>query len=183
MIVGLPGIGEVRGAVGPLWFLVAVASLVTGWLLVLRSLRRAGGPMAALAARLLTGLGLSLALAGIAALTLFGTADDGVGARLFLDPRAGARGWAGIAWRPVIDNVTLFVPLGAALAAAWTRRRPHAVLLAAVLVSVAVEAFQWAVPSGRIANSADVLANTVGAALGIGLALATGVRRAAAPRR
>jgi glycopeptide antibiotics resistance protein len=116
-------------------------------------------------------LAVWVSLAGIAELTLFGTQVLGASQRFALDPIVGARGWSGIAWRPVIDNVTLFVPLGAAIAALWCRRswlsgprspqRP---------CRVGVEAFQWAFPTGRIANSADVIANTVGAGLGIALA-------------
>ena len=86
------------------------------------------------------------------------------------NPIVGARGWSGIAWRPVIDNVTLFVPFGAALAALWCRRSWPVVLLAAAILSIGVEAFQWAFPTGRIANSADVIANTIGTGLGIALA-------------
>jgi hypothetical protein len=114
-------------------------------------------------------------LAGIAQLTLFGTQGLGAAQRVELDPIAGAWGWSGIAWRPVIDNVTLFVPLGAALAALWSRRPWIWPMGAAVLVSLGVEVFQWAYPSGRIANSADVIANSCGALVGIVLARLAGV--------
>ena len=72
--------------------------------------------------------------------------------------------------------MTLFVPFGGALAALWSRRSWLVVLLAAAIVSIGVEAFQWAFPTGRIANSADVIANTVGAALGIILARTIGAQ-------
>jgi len=156
-------------------FLVLVVLAVIAWLLVIRGLRARDGWFPQALASGLAVLAIWIALAGIAELTLFGTQGLGADPRLELDPVAGARGWAGIAWRPVIDNVTLFVPLGAALAVFWHRRRPIVPLAVAVAVSIVVETFQWAVPSGRIANSADVLANSVGALLGVLLAVLVGV--------
>jgi hypothetical protein len=161
------------------WFLAVVVAGVLAVMLVIAALRRSGGrPGPAVA----TGLAVVLtwvSLAGIAELTLFGPLGLGADPRVELDPLVGARGWAGIAWRPIIDNVTLFVPLGAALAALWCRRGFLGVLVVAVLISVAVETFQWAYPSGRIANTADVIANAVGAALGIAIARLVGT----CPRR
>jgi hypothetical protein len=153
-------------------FLLAVVAAVIVWLLMLRALRRRGGTRAPRLANVLAMLGLWVALAGVAELTLFGTQGLGADPRLELDPVAGAWGWSGIAWRPVIDNITLFVPVGAGLAAVLPDRRVAVPLLIALALSIAVEAFQWAVPSGRIANSADVVANFGGATLGVGLALA-----------
>jgi hypothetical protein len=151
-------------------FLAVVVLGVLVVMLVIAALRRSGG-------RLRPAIGTAIAvilvwssLAGIAELTLFGPLGLGADPRVELDPIVGARGWAGIAWRPVIDNVTLFVPLGAGLTALWCRRRFLTVLVVAVLVSVAVETFQWAYPSGRIANTADVIANSVGAVVGIAVA-------------
>ena len=151
-------------------FLVIVALIVLAVMLTVGALRRSDGRVRAVIA---TGIAVALlcvSLAGIAELTLFGPLGLGADPRVALDPIVGAWGWAGIAWRPVIDNVTLFVPLGAALAAVWCRRSVLTVLLVAALVSIGVETFQWAYPSGRIANSADVIANTVGAAVGIATA-------------
>lgn len=160
-------------------FLVAVVVVVAVVVLLIAALRRRGGRPTRAVATGLAVVGLCVALAGIAELTLFGTQGFGAGPRLELDPVLGARGWSGIAWRPVVDNVALFVPLGAMLAALWCRRPWLVVLAGAVLVSVGVEAFQWAFPTGRIANSADVLANATGALVGIVLARALG----ACPRR
>jgi hypothetical protein len=166
-----------RAALGSVGFFVLVVVLVLLWLLILRILRGRPGRLPTLVARVVTVAGVWVALAGIAELTLFGAQGLGADPRLELDPIAGAWGWSGIAWRPVLDNVTLFVPLGAGLSAWAVKRHPALLLALALLVSVGVETFQWAVPSGRIANSADVLANTVGAALGLVLAHLSGVRR------
>ena len=151
-------------------FLLIVVLVAAAVLLVVRMLRMRGGRTGAVVAASVAVLAVAVSLAGIAELTLFGREGLGAEQRLELHPILGAWGWAGIAWRPVIDNVTLFVPLGAALAALWCRRRWYVLLMLAFSVSVGVEVFQWAFPTGRIANSADVLANTAGAALGIALA-------------
>ncbi len=163
-----------RAAVGAGGFLLGVLVVVVVWLLVVRVLRGRGSGLGERSATLVAILGLWVALAGVAELTLFGTQGIGADPRLELDPLAGAWGWNGIAWRPVIDNVTLFVPVGAGLAAVLNRRHVAVPLLIAVSLSIAVETFQWLVPSGRIANTADVVANLLGATIGVGLALATG---------
>ena len=157
-------------------FLLAVCVLVTLVLLVVRLLRE-GGRVSAALGTLLALAALSVSLAGIAELTLFGSEGLGATQRLELDPVDGARGWSGFAWRPVVDNVTLFVPLGAMLAALWCRRSWLIVLAGATIVSLGVEGFQWAFPTGRIANSADVLANAAGSLLGILLARVLGACR------
>jgi hypothetical protein len=151
-------------------FLVTVVLAVGAVLLVVRVLRSRGGRAGSSLALLIVILALAVSFAGIAELTLFGQEGLGAAPRLALDPVVGAWGWSGVAWRPVIDNVTLFVPLGASLAALWCRQRWLVLLAVAALTSVGVELFQWMFPTGRIANSADVIANTLGAALGIGLA-------------
>ena len=156
-------------------FLAVVVLGVLGVLLAVRWLRQRAGRVGELLAGAIALGAVAVSLSGIAALTLFGGEGLGAAPRLELDPLLGARGWSGIAWRPVIDNVSLFVPLGAALSALLCRRRAVVLLVAAVLVSVGVEAFQWAFPTGRIANTADVIANTAGAALGVVLARAVRV--------
>ena len=159
-----------RATLDAMGFLVVVVLVVALVLLLVRVLRARGGRPGALLASCIALLALAVSLAGIAELTLFGREGLGAEQRLELHPLLGARGWSGIAWRPVIDNVTLFVPLGASLAALWWRRHWAVLLGLALFVSVGVELFQWAFPTGRIANSADVVANTLGAALGIALA-------------
>lgn len=174
MLGGVAALLSLRAALGAVGFLLLVVAVVGVLLLLVDALRTRGGR----AGGFLAGAGVFAAtwvtLAGIAELTLFGTQGLGAAQRVELDPIAGAWGWSGIAWRPVIDNVTLFVPLGAVLAALWPRRSWRMPLGAAVLVSVGVEVFQWAYPSGRIANSADVIANSFGALIGIVLARSTG---------
>jgi hypothetical protein len=171
-----------RTTLGASGFLLVVTVAVVVVLLVVRALRDHGGRGGDLIASTVVLLAVWVSLAGIAELTLFGTQRLGASQRLALDPIVGARGWSGIAWRPVIDNVTLFVPLGAAFAALWCRRSWLIVLAAAAVVSIGVETFQWAFPTGRIANSADVIANTVGAGLGIMLARLVGACPGAADR-
>jgi hypothetical protein len=66
-----------------------------------------------------------------------------------------------------IANVLLFLPLGAAAAyrfAGW--RRP---VLGALLLSISIEVVQLALP-GRFTSPSDVVFNTLGASLGVGLA-------------
>lgn len=164
-------------------------AVIVGGLLALLGfvglLRRRGATRTAMAVAL---VGLVVVVAEMLRLTLFGP-DPDAPRRLFLDPLDGAWGWSSIAWRPVLDNVALFVPIGAFAAAVWWRRHTLTVWIGCVLGSVGIEAFQYLVPTGRIANSADVLANAAGAALGIALAVLAGARVAprpvspAAPRR
>ncbi len=163
-----------RGSLDDGGFLAVVVGVVILVVLLLRVLRARGGRSGEVLASSIALLAFVVALGGIAELTLFGREGLGAPQRVTLDPIVGAWGFGGIAWRPVIDNVALFVPLGAAIASLWCRRRWPVLLLAAALVSVGVETFQWVFPTGRIANSADVIANTFGAALGIGLARSLG---------
>lgn len=176
--MGLPIVRALRSELDAVGFALAVVALVALVLVVLALLRRRG---ARGSAALLALLGTWSTLAGVAALTLLGTEGLGADPRLTLDPIEGAWGWYGIAWRPVIDNVTLFVPVGAMLAAWWRRVPLGLVWLVAVGVSVGVEAFQLLVPTGRIASTTDVLSNGFGAAIGVALAGLTGVRVTAAP--
>lgn len=164
-----------RGTLDAGGFAALVVLTVLVALTVLAALRRRG---ARASTALLAIVGAWITIAGVAELTLFGGLGIGADPRLYLDPIEGAWGWRGIAWRPVIDNVTLFVPVGATLAAWWRRTPARTVWLACLALSLAVEGFQLLVPTGRIANTADVLANGLGAAVGIGLAAVTRVRSA-----
>lgn len=65
----------------------------------------------------------------------------------------------------VILNLALFAPLGAGLGVAGVRRLPAAVLLLAI--TIAVEALQLGVVSGRDPSVRDVVANVAGGALGM----------------
>lgn len=82
-------------------------------------------------------------------------------------------GWTGTAWVSfdVIEfaaNVVMFVPLGL-LVRAWGGRFRHAVLGGFVL-SLAIETVQLLFLSSRVADVRDVVSNTAGAALGVGVA-------------
>ena len=80
----------------------------------------------------------------------------------------------------LLANVALFVPLGLLGALLLPRRRWWTALLALVALSVTIETVQGLVLPYRIASAHDVLANTLGAAVGVGLALLVRTRRAAA---
>lgn len=170
----VPSIPALQGQLGRSSFqllvlvgLVVLLSMVTG-------LRRRGYPVLATT---LAALGLTGSLAATLGLTLRPLVQGGPAVRtLHLDPIAGAWGWDSIAWGPVIDNVALFVPVGALAVAVWWRRSPAAVWFTAVALSVAIETTQFLLPIGRVANAADVLANGTGALIGVLLASALGVR-------
>jgi glycopeptide antibiotics resistance protein len=155
---------------------VVVLVLLTVRLLRARGYWRIAGSVA--------GLAFTLTVFVVLFLTLRPFARPGaVEPMLMLDPVAGAWGWDRIAWGPVIDNVALFVPVGALAAAAFARRSPVVVWFGCVLLSVVIEATQYLVPTGRVANSADVLANGVGALIGVLLGLTARPRAAPTSHR
>lgn len=78
-------------------------------------------------------------------------------------------------------NVALFVPFGVLMTLA--ARRPWAGVVAALVLSAAVEFAQIAIP-GRLASPRDVLANVLGAAVGAAIVMAVrGMRRHTVARR
>ena len=157
--------------------LLIVLLLLALGLVVIGGLRIRGRQVAA---ALLAGGSLLVAVAVTLGLTLRPTVlpVDAV-PTLYFDPFEGIRAAAHrhIVWGPVIDNVALFVPIGALGSAVCWRRRAVLAWLGSVLLSVAIEAVQFLAPLGRIANTADVLANAVGAGLGVGLAAVLGAGR------
>jgi glycopeptide antibiotics resistance protein len=155
-------------------FQALVLVVVLGVLGLVATLRRAGWRRTA---AVLAGGALLVAVATTLWLTLRPLALDGPAQRtLYLDPIEGAWGWRSIAWRPVIANVALFVPVGALAAAVWWRRSLAGVWLGCVALSVVIESAQYLVPTGRVANAADVLANATGALLGVLVAAGLGTR-------
>ncbi|MFF7683634.1 VanZ family protein [Microbacterium sp. NPDC007973] len=99
--------------------------------------------------------------------------DDRVGGILHRVFRALAS-WPGTAWITLdlvefSANVLLFVPLGV-LVVAWRRRWWQGILLGLVL-SAAIEIAQLAFLPTRVADPRDVVANTLGAAVGVGVAI------------
>jgi glycopeptide antibiotics resistance protein len=175
----VPSITAMQQELGRVGFTLGVLVVLTVALVLVASMRRKGGlRTAAIGAR----VALAVAVVGVLSLTLFGWVHPSQAERvLILDPVQGMWGWDSIAWRPVFDNVVLFIPVGALATAVWWRRSPVLPWLACVALSLAIEAFQYLVPTGRVANAADVLANGTGALLGVLLAVSLGVRRP--PRR
>jgi hypothetical protein len=64
-------------------------------------------------------------------------------------------------------NIALFVPLGCAFA--FRGLRTHRALAWIVLASITVETLQYVIVRGRTASVADVMANTMGGALGMAI--------------
>lgn len=64
-----------------------------------------------------------------------------------------------------LANIALFVPLGLLLVAAWPRTSAWVVLLIGYSTTATIELVQTMLPS-RFATLSDVIANTLGAAIG-----------------
>ena len=89
--------------------------------------------------------------------------------------------WLGFAQLEVIANVLVFVPVGI-LAFLVTPRRVWGLAFAAgPALSVLIEAWQAVALPERAATFADVLANSAGSTLGVGLALGCTLLFAARP--
>jgi VanZ family protein len=104
---------------------------------------------------------------------------DGLSAVMEVLGRVGAR----TGWSPDVDrveslaNAAMFVPLGASLGLAVRPRAWPLVLLVGVALSVGVEVAQTSIP-GRVPDPQDVLANVLGDAIGLAVAvLVVGVVR------
>jgi len=65
-------------------------------------------------------------------------------------------------------NIALFVPFGLLLAASWPQLSPWAIVLLGFATSATIELVQILLPS-RYPTVSDVIANTLGAAIGVGL--------------
>lgn len=171
-------ITQLQSTLGRGGFTAVLGAVIVVAMLGIGGLRRQG---ALRTAAVLAVAGLLVSGLGVLSLTLTGPLPSSIAEPvLILDPVAGAWGWDSIAWRPVYDNVALFVPVGAFAAAVLRRRSIGVVWLACVALSVGVEAYQYLVPTGRVANTADVLANATGALIGVLLAVALGARATAA---
>ena len=102
--------------------------------------------------------------------------DARVGSLLHTVLRA-LHSWSPTAWISfdVVEftaNVAMFVPLGI-LVLAWGGRWWYGILIGTVL-SAAIETIQLLFLPTRVADVRDVVANTVGAAIGVGIALFLG---------
>ncbi|MBS1907077.1 MAG: VanZ family protein [Actinobacteria bacterium] len=73
-------------------------------------------------------------------------------------------------------NIVLFAPLGMLLALAWRRASAVVLIAAGGAGSVAIELVQLAIP-GRFSALSDVIANTLGTAVGVLLVRAIGRHR------
>jgi glycopeptide antibiotics resistance protein len=81
-------------------------------------------------------------------------------------------------------NVLMFIPLGATIGLVPRSRRKAAIMVAAIALPFAVEAFQLLVPAlDRACESADVVDNLTGLAIGFGGGTATGWLASAVCRR
>jgi len=79
-------------------------------------------------------------------------------------------------------NALFFVPLGAIAVLLLGRSRWKLAVAAGLIASAAIETLQAIALPGRTAALSDVVANTLGAALGVGLVLALGRTTAARDR-
>ena len=75
-----------------------------------------------------------------------------------------------------VANIVMFVPIGVLLRLAFPRLRAGAAVGVAVLITVAIEVLQ--IPLDRVSDPRDLVANTLGAVLGMALTLG---RRAPGP--
>jgi len=76
-------------------------------------------------------------------------------------------------------NVALFVPLGALLALQLPRRAAWVAVIAGAVASLSIELLQAALLPERFSTSSDVMANTIGSAVGVVLVVIARWRPAA----
>ena len=101
-----------------------------------------------------------------------------LGVRTWLDAATWSSGRPG----EFLANILLFVPLGLLLRMSFPRARVLVVLLGAVAIAGAIEVAQ--LPLDRVSDPRDLVANTLGAVLGIvGGSLAGRARRSSPSRR
>ncbi|MCP2370062.1 glycopeptide antibiotics resistance protein [Agromyces terreus] len=81
-------------------------------------------------------------------------------------------------------NVVMFVPIGFLVALELGPARWLPSVLVGAALSIVIEAGQWLLLPDRVPSAGDVIANTAGAALGVGLGVViAGVRRRRSRRR
>lgn len=150
-----------------------VALFLVGALLV-------GAVLAAVCIRVLPELArLLLVGAVIAAVTLtlyttmHPTGTAGIRLRPVLNPLPTlSDAWHGgaisFATEQALANVLLLMPFGCALALLLGWR---IAIVSSFVLSMSVEAAQWVLPTGRLAETSDVLLNVTGGAIGAGIAV------------
>lgn len=79
--------------------------------------------------------------------------------------------WMGFNTLEVLANILVFVPVGILAFLLVPRRFWLLAFLVGPLLSLAIEGVQWAALPARAATLADVLANSAGATIGVGLAV------------
>ncbi len=87
-------------------------------------------------------------------------------AKLNVVPLAGSGANGSVNWDEVVNNILIFLPMGVYLAMLLPERSFLLKLLPAFLISLAYEALQFLFRIG-VADSTDLLGNTLGAAAGI----------------
>jgi hypothetical protein len=126
-----------------------------------------------------------LAAAVLGALLVFSpSASLSAGAVRSISRALQAEGLAYGAVAPVVGfvlNVALFVPGSFAAAMLWRRVRWWQWVLIGLLVTAGIETVQGAFLEGREAQIHDLVSNTLGAALGSGVAVLWGQQRGARP--
>jgi hypothetical protein len=126
--------------------------------------------------RLLQGL-LALECLGIAWLVLSPTAETPIGVVYGVSnhlARLGMPTWArDTGLIEFVLNVLLFIPLAALCALLWTRPKVWVWIVGGLLLSSSLEWLQQEFLSSRSASSLDIIANTIGAAVGAGVVCST----------
>jgi len=110
-----------------------------------------------------------------------GGEQDGLALWLTQQHARGQLRWLTFGLIEFASNVVMFVPLGALAALSRPRGGDRVALAACFGLSASAELVQWLVLPNRTGDLRDVLANTVGAAIGI--ALVALVRSRRQPRR
>lgn len=87
-------------------------------------------------------------------------------AKLNVVPLAGSGANGSVNWDEVVNNILIFLPMGVYLAMLLPERSFLLKLLPAFLISLAYETLQFLFRIG-VADSTDLLGNTLGAAAGI----------------
>lgn len=85
--------------------------------------------------------------------------------------QCGVPPWFGYDELEFSANIALFVPVGALLAWWWGRERWWLVGVVGFAMTVTIEVVQFAIP-GRFPDLRDVVANTLGTLVGLGVTLA-----------
>ncbi len=106
-----------------------------------------------------------------------GAAQDWLAHWLAALHRKGRLDWLTFAAAEFVSNMVMFAPLGALAALSRPRGGDGVALAACFGLSVFAELVQWSVLPNRTGDVRDVVANTLGAAIGIGIVALIRTRR------